>query len=266
MTVPVLLARGLAGGYRQEVFRDVDLDLCPGEVVGLLGPNGAGKSALVLTLCGQLRPHAGEVMLNGSSLQAMTARERALALTWLGQFPGQEGDFRVREFVELGRNPHLAGWGYARRQEDRRAIAHALAWCRLEGLEARLMRELSGGERQRARLARALAQVQGAPGAVLCLDEPTSALDLGSQWEGFTLVARVAREFGVAVLVVLHDLNLAASFCQRLALMSAGRIVMQGTPREVLTEAHLRAAYGVGVHVLAHPETGAPLLVPRTGG
>lgn len=241
-----------------EVLRGVSCRLGRGERVALLGPNGAGKSTLLKVAAGSLVPQGGEVRLEGTPLARLP---RALAARRIGGVAASESaefPLRVRESVALGRHPWRAAFGPPRAQ-DEAAVDAALAACDLVALAGRPVPALSSGERQRVALARALAQEAD----VLLLDEPTAHLDLGHQQRLLAAVGREARTRGVAVLAALHDINLAAAWADRVLLLVDGRVEGDGLPGEVLTAARVEAAFGAPVHVLAHPEGGGPLLVPR---
>ena len=215
----------------------VSFELRPGEIVGLVGPNGAGKTTLMRAALGLL-PHKGK-----SSLARMTAAERARTVAWLPQARDIAWPVTVETLVTLGRIPHLAG-GQKPGPEDRAAVDRALAAMDLGGFRARTATRLSGGEQARALIARALAQET----PVLFADEPMAGLDPAHQIAAMKTFARLAAA-GKTVLVSMHDLGLAVRHCGRLLLMSGGRLVADGAPGEVLTEArlaevfHLRAFY-----------------------
>jgi iron complex transport system ATP-binding protein len=249
----------LSAGYGSPVFSDVSFGLGAGEFVGLIGPNGAGKSTLLRTMAGALPATLGVVRLGDRPLSAYKPRELARRLAHLPQLPPDDGGFTVEELVMLGRHPHQAAWG-GETEGDRAAVARAMETMGVAAWRHRLMGSLSGGERQRVRLAQALAQEP----RVLLLDEPAAWADLRLQIELMALLSRLARG-GLSVFAVLHDLNHAAQFCDRLLLLYDGGLRGEGPPRRVLTAEAIRAAYGVGVHVLAHPDSGAPLLVPFGG-
>ncbi|MBM7063141.1 heme ABC transporter ATP-binding protein [Pseudomonas sp. UL073] len=242
----------------KSVLSEVELDLRPGEVLGVLGPNGAGKSTLLGALCGELAPATGTVLLQDRPLSSWQGPERAQRLAVLPQTSTLNFAFRVEDVVGMGRLPHASG-----RQRDGEIIAAALSAADAGHLAGRSYLELSGGERQRVHLARVLAQLwPGAAGQSLLLDEPTSMLDPLHQHT--TLQA--AREFagrGVSVLVILHDLNLAARYCDRILLLHNGRPHALGTPAEVLRAEPLQAVFGLEVLVQQHPERGHPLIVAR---
>ncbi|QBZ91846.1 heme ABC transporter ATP-binding protein [Pseudomonas viciae] len=243
---------------RQSVLADVDLQLNPGEVLGVLGPNGAGKSTLLAGLCGQLRPAQGQVWLDDRPLAQWDGAERARRLAVLPQSSTLDFAFRVEEVVGMGRLPHQSG-----RVRDEQIVASALQAADAAHLHGRSYLALSGGERQRVHLARVLAQLwPGEAGQTLLLDEPTSMLDPLHQHT----ILQAVREFadrGAAVLVILHDLNLAARYCDRLLLLASGRPVALDTPQQVLRPEPLKAVFGLEVLVQSHPERGHPLIIAR---
>ncbi|PAU53996.1 heme ABC transporter ATP-binding protein [Pseudomonas indica] len=240
------------------VLADIHLELRPGEVLGVLGPNGAGKSTLLAALSGELSAAHGRVLLDERPLSAWHGPERARRLAVLPQTSSLGFAFRVEEVVSMGRLPHATG-----RTRDAEIVGEALAAADAAHLAGRNYLELSGGERQRVHLARVLAQLwPGGEGQVLLLDEPTSMLDPLHQHT--TLQAtRAFAEQGAAVLVILHDLNLAARYCDRLLLLEHGRPHAFGTPDDVLRAEPLRAVFGLEVLVQRHPERGHPLIVAR---
>ncbi|PPI17313.1 histidinol phosphatase [Rathayibacter sp. AY1D2] len=213
----------------------------PGSTVGLLGPNGSGKSSLLRLLQGTAAPDAGVVTLDGAPLRSLGRREGARAVATVTQPAETEADLPVRDVVRLGRTPHrsLLGGDSA---EDLRAIERALEQVDLEAKADHLWHTLSGGERQRAHIARALAQEP----RELLLDEPTNHLDIRHQLELLALV----RALPVTTVVALHDLNLAALFCDALLVLREGRVVAGGTPEEVLTPALIADVYGVRARVI----------------
>lgn len=225
----------------------VSLTLRPGEITALIGPNGAGKSTLMSVLSGHRRPERGHAALDGRPL----ARWDALALARRRAVMAQEialaFGFTVREVVMLGRAPHRGRHG---RGADVAVVARAMALAQVAHLAGRRYPSLSGGERQRTMLARALAQViepdEGPAGRWLLLDEPTASLDLAHQKLVLEAAVGLARA-GCGVVVVLHDLNLAARFADRVAMLSRGRLVAFGTPDEVLSAERVGEVYGVGM-------------------
>ncbi|OLU34103.1 heme ABC transporter ATP-binding protein [Pseudomonas sp. PA27(2017)] len=240
------------------VLADIDLQLQPGEVLGVLGPNGAGKSTLLGALCGELSPAAGEVVLDDRSLQDWPGTARARRLAVLPQSSSLSFGFVVGDVVMMGRMPHDTG-----RERDEQIVCEALQAADAEHLAERSYLQLSGGERQRVHLARVLAQLwPGGAEQTLLLDEPTSMLDPLHQHTTLQAVRRFAEQ-GAAVLVILHDLNLAARYCDRLLLLNDGRAHAIGLPAEVLRAESLHAVFGLEVLVQRHPERGHPLIVAR---
>ncbi|WP_110995977.1 heme ABC transporter ATP-binding protein [Pseudomonas sichuanensis] len=241
-----------------EVLHDIHLQLHPGQILGVLGPNGAGKSSLLGALCGELAPSAGRVRLDGRGLEDWPGQERARRLAVLPQVSSLGFGFSVEEVVGLGRLPHASG-----RQRDREIVDAALQAADAGHLGERSYLALSGGERQRVHLARVLAQLwPGEAGTTLLLDEPTSMLDPLHQHTTLQAVRRFA-DRGAAVLVILHDLNLAARYCDHILLLEQGRCHALDTPEAVLTPAALKAVFGIDVLVQAHPERGHPLIITR---
>ncbi|UVE17033.1 heme ABC transporter ATP-binding protein [Pseudomonas sp. LS44] len=240
------------------VLADIQLELQPGEVLGVLGPNGAGKSTLLAALCGELQPSSGQVSLHGRALADWSGPERAQQLAVLPQSSTLNFAFRVEDVVGMGRLPHASG-----RQRDKEIIVEALQAADALHLAGRSYLELSGGERQRVHLARVLAQLwPGTQGQSLLLDEPTSMLDPLHQHTTLQATRAFAGR-GVAVLVILHDLNLAARYCDRILLLEQGRAHALGSPQDVLRAEPLQAVFGLEVLVQQHPERGHPLIVAR---
>ncbi|WP_441957114.1 ABC transporter ATP-binding protein [Mycolicibacterium houstonense] len=217
------------------VLDGVTVDPVPGSTVGLLGPNGSGKSSLLRLLAGIDRPDSGSVQLDGRELRTMSRRAVARRVAVVGQHADTDLDIAVRDVVRLGRIPHAPVFG--RGHDDTAAVTAAMAATGLDGMADRLWHTLSGGERQRVQIARALAQ---GPSELL-LDEPTNHLDIAHQLEILALIRRLE----VTSVVALHDLNLAAMFCDQVVVLSAGAVVATGSPAEVLTEELVAKVYGV---------------------
>ena len=240
------------------VLSDITIELRPGEVLGVLGPNGAGKSTLLGALCGELHADHGSVWLDDRELRHWAAPLRAQRLAVLPQVSTLDFAFRVEEVVGMGRLPYQSG-----RVRDDEIVAAALHAADAGHLSGRSYLALSGGERQRVHLARVLAQLwPGEAGQTLLLDEPTSMLDPLHQHTTLQAVREFA-DRGAAVLVILHDLNLAARYCDRLLLLEGGRPVALDTPEQVLKPEPLKAVFGLEVLVQQHPERGHPLIIAR---
>jgi len=223
---------------------DVSFDVRAGEVLGVIGPNSAGKTTLMRLLTRVLAPAAGTLALDGRPLGALPRAEVAREIAVVPQDLPAGLPFTVEALVLMGRYPHGPG-RFFESAGDRAIAREAMALTGVDGLAGAIVGALSGGERQRAALARALAQRP----RLLVLDEPTAHLDLRHQVETVALLRRVNRERGVTVVLVSHDLNLAAELCDRLLLLAAGRVARLGTPEAVLDEALLRRVYGCDVAV-----------------
>ncbi|MEU6860563.1 heme ABC transporter ATP-binding protein [Glycomyces sp. NPDC046736] len=236
------------------ILRGVDLDVHAGEVLSLVGPNGAGKSTLLSAISGDRAPDAGEVVLWDRLVSEWTALDVARRRAVLPQAHLVSFPFTVREVVEMGRAPWT---GTDRADQDARRIADALALTEADAFAHRPFTSLSGGEQARVMLARVVAQDTG----LVLLDEPTAALDLRHQEMVGRLCRALAAE-GRAVVIVLHDLDLAAAYSDRCALLADGRLAACGTPAEVLTAPRLSEVYRQPVKVDPDPDTGAPRVTP----
>ncbi|MFI1827002.1 heme ABC transporter ATP-binding protein [Streptomyces sp. NPDC020412] len=238
----------------REVLSGVDLDARAGEVLALVGPNGAGKSTLFAALAADLAPDAGMVRIAGRPAGDWAPRDLALRRAVLPQSSSLSFPFPVAEVVRMGRAPWA---GTAREDEDDAAVADALRATETEGFAGRPFSDLSGGERARVALARVLAQRT----SLLLLDEPTAALDLRHQ----ELVLRICRgraAAGDAVVVVLHDLGLAAAYADRVAVLAGGGVEAVGAPAKVLEPSLLTRVYREPVEVFPHPRSGTPVILP----
>lgn len=230
------------------VLHGIDLEVATGRIVGLLGPNGSGKSTLLRTLFTGQRPHRGRVLIDGSDVSLWKPRALARTVSVMLQDSPSEFDLTVRETVLVGRSPHRAPF---RRDtpEDRRIVDEALRTADVHELGDRLVRSLSGGQRQRVMLARALAQ----DGEVLVLDEPTNHLDIAHQLD----LMRVVSGLGTTVIAALHDLNIAAAFCDEVAVLDEGGLVAFGPPDAVLTPALVDEVFHVTARIAVEVDTGA---------
>jgi iron complex transport system ATP-binding protein len=240
------------GGRR--IVSGIGLTVPDGGFAGLLGPNGSGKSTILKAIYRVHRPAAGRVLLDGGDLLAMRPRDAARRIAVVAQEFALEFDFTVAEMVMIGRTPHKRAFDRDD-SADRAIVDRAMAQVGCADLAGRGFNTLSGGEKQRVLIAVAVAQ--GADH--LILDEPTNHLDIRYQVEILELVAGL----GITVLAAIHDLSLAALFCDTVHLLAEGSVVASGTPEAVLTADRIRAAYGTDVLVIEHPETGTPHLIPR---
>jgi iron complex transport system ATP-binding protein len=239
------------------ILDSISFEASAGEVVALIGPNGAGKSTLLAVVTGDQATTGGRVEIDGRALGEWSLKELGRRRAVLLQQNGVFFPFTVREVVEMGRAP----WqGTPRDADDDVVVDEAIALTEMTRFRERPLPSLSGGERARASLARILAQETG----ILLLDEPTAALDLRHQ-EDVLRIARDRARAGDCVVVVLHDLSLAAAYADRIVLIADGTVVADGTPDAVLTPALLGAVYELPVEVMRHPVTGTVIVLPRRG-
>lgn len=244
------------GAEGRKILRGVSLEVGPGEVVGLIGPNGSGKTSLLRCVYKVLKPQAGLISLGKEDVLRTSVRRMARLTAVMPQETPGEFDFTAREIVAMGRSPHKALFE-RETAEDREIVEDSLTRVGMLPFVGRHFRTLSGGEKQKVLIARALAQRT----SLLVLDEPTNHLDVGHQLEVLGLI----RSLRVSTLAALHDLNLAALFCDRLYVLHGGEIFASGFPEEVLTPRLIREVYGVASEVGVHPATGKPhiIFVPK---
>jgi iron complex transport system ATP-binding protein len=245
------LAVDIAG---RRIVTGIDITVGDGGFAGLVGPNGSGKSTILKAIYRVHPPSAGRVLIGGTDLLSLRAKDAARRIAVVTQESTSEFDFTVREMVMIGRTPHKGSFDRDS-DADRGIVDQAIERVGCEQLAYRRFNTLSGGEKQLVLVARALAQEADH----LILDEPTNQLDIRNQVEILELVAGL----GVTVLAALHDLSLAALFCQVIYVLRAGQIVTGGPPGSVLTADVIRQAYGADVLVIEHPDSGTPHLIPR---
>ncbi|MCL6518578.1 MAG: heme ABC transporter ATP-binding protein [Armatimonadetes bacterium] len=238
------------------VLDDISFKVNRGEFLGIIGPNGSGKSTLLRAMTGILPPAAGSVKLEGKEVSQIPSRSLALRIAVVPQEILVTFDFTVLEIVLMGRAPYLGRLEFED-QDDLEIAREALKRTNLLHLANRRIEKLSGGERQRVMIARALAQNTD----ILFLDEPTAHLDINYQVEILHLLKRENVEYGKTIVVVLHDLNLAAEFCNRLLMLSGGKLYVDGTPEEVITASNVQKVYGTPVWVRRHPTSGRPYVL-----
>jgi len=249
--------RNVSLGYsRHPVLEDITFKASPGEMVGLIGPNGSGKSTVIKALSRLIRPTAGEILVDGKNIASIPRRELACLVGVVPQLPLLPSTFTAFEIVLMGRNPHL-GLFQSESRRDWAIAREAMVKTSTGPLANRYINELSGGEIQSLLIARVLVQETSA----ILLDEPTANLDIGRQVEVLDLIKNLCLENSLTVLAALHDLNLAAQYCDRLLLINEGRIHIQGKPAEVITDANIKQVYGAENCVYTHPVNGLPTVL-----
>lgn len=231
----------------KNAIEDICLHVNNGEFVGIIGPNGSGKSTVLKNIYRALKPDGGSIMLDGEDLLSMTYKKSAQKMAVVGQENDVPFDFRVDEIVAMGRSPKKKLFDIDT-DEDRHMVHHALEHLGMEDMAKRSYLNLSGGEKQRVLLARAVAQESD----LFVLDEPTNHLDISYQLEIFDFIKRL----NITVLAAIHDLNMAALYCDRLYVLKDGKVVLSGTPEEVLTAENIFNVYGVRSTVSKNPENG----------
>ncbi len=245
-------------GADEAAVRGVSISVRAGRLVAVAGPNGAGKTTLLRLLAGAIAPQAGEVRVNERRLGDLSDRERARALAVVPQSESSPFPVTVRALVAMGRYAHLGAWERTS-DRDRAIVDRALARCAVGELADRAIDAVSGGELQRARIARALAQ----EAAIVLLDEPAAGLDLRYRMELFHLLCELRAE-GLALLVITHDLNLAARFADEVVLLHRGRVHARGAPEDVMLREVLEPVYQWPVRIMPHPGPGSDSGTPQT--
>ncbi|MEV0299148.1 ABC transporter ATP-binding protein [Nocardia sp. NPDC050710] len=253
-----LAAEDISLGYGDRVVIDgLTLEIAPGVITTVIGPNGCGKSTLLRSLGRLLRPQQGRIILDGKAISALKTKDVARVVGMLPQTPVAPEGLTVADLVARGRHPHQS-WFRQWSATDESEVLTALEHTGIADLADRSLDELSGGQRQRAWISMALAQGTD----ILLLDEPTTYLDLAHSLEVLDLVDRLHDEMGRTVVMVLHDLNLAIRYSDRLIVMCAGRIVAQGAPGDIIDAELLREVFGLEATVLEDPVSGRPMIVP----
>lgn len=239
------------------LLHDISLTFEPNKVYGLIGHNGSGKSTLLKLLTRQHRLSGGSILLDGKDIRGYSARAYAKETAYLPQYLPAATALTARELVTMGR---YAWSGLLGRSsgEDKKAVAEAFRLTHTERFAGQIVDTLSGGERSRIWLAMCLAQQS----RFLLLDEPLAALDIAHQIDVMSLIRTLSRSLGLGVIVVIHDINLAAQYCDELAALKQGRLLKTGTPDDIMTAEVLKDIYSVDMNIIPHPETGRPVALP----
>ena len=259
MSSEVLKVDDLTCGYGDRpVLKGLSFSVEDGELLGVIGPNGSGKTTLVRALTKILEPMDGRILLEGRDIKEMDLSELARRIAVVSQNPEGGSWMTVEEFVLLGRVPHRRKFQLLETKHDEEVAERAMALTGTLGLKGRLLKELSGGERQLISIAKALCQEP----KLLLLDEPTAHLDIAHQVRVLDLIKKLNRDDGLTAITVLHDLNLAGEYCDRLLLLKDGKLCRTGLPEEVLDPRVIEDAYGVKVVVGRNPASSKPYVFP----
>ena len=241
-------------GYgKQTVLHNISLETKPGEILGIIGPNGSGKSTLIRGITRLIQPSSGQIFLDGDDIASMNRHDLARLMAVVPQNPVLPQLFTALEVVLMGRTPHLGLLRYEGKR-DLAIVQKAMEATQTLAFAERRVGELSGGERQRLTIARALAQEP----KLILMDEPTANLDINYQIETLDLARQLCREQELIVVVTLHDLNLASQYCDRLVMLSDGRVYCHGIPKAVINAQTIKEVYGAEVYVYPHPVNDLP--------
>lgn len=258
MTNHTLKVSQLSSGYADKVILEgLNMDVAPGKITVIVGANACGKSTLLRSMSRLLKPSQGHVFLDGKSIHKIPSRALAQSLGLLPQSPIAPDGITVADLVSRGRHPYQGIFSRWTKQDDV-AVAAALSATKTDDLADRAIDELSGGQRQRVWIAMALAQETD----ILLLDEPTTFLDISHQVEVLDLLTDLNRERGTTVVMVLHDINLAARYADYLVAMKSGRLFVSGKPEDVLNETNMREVFDIASSVITDPTTGRPMMLP----
>jgi iron complex transport system ATP-binding protein len=245
----ILNVKNLVCGYSEiDIIKDISFKINPGEFIGIIGPNGSGKTTLFRSISGILRPKQGQIFYKDRNIYKISTRELAKEISVIPQMLEIPFSFQVDEFVLMGRFPH-SGRFLSQKTRDIEVLEKVIYLTDISSIRERKMSELSGGERQRVILAQGFAQEP----EIMLLDEPTSHLDIAHQIQVLDLLKRLNRNNKLTVIIVLHDLNLAGNYCDRLIMLNEGKIYKEGTPQDVLTYQNIEYVYNTTVIVKENP-------------
>jgi iron complex transport system ATP-binding protein len=260
VSLNILSSNDVSYYYRGKIqaLADVDFTVKEGDFVSVIGPNGSGKSTLLSVISGILKPSAGTVMLGDKYLHELDRKEIARKIAFVPQNIQVDFPFTCREIVLMGRYPHLSGLGIEK-TTDKQVAEKAIEQTGIAHLADRMIYQLSGGERQRVFIAQAIA----AEPEILMLDEPVSALDIKYKVQIMDLLQKLNEEKNITIVVILHDLNLAASYSKNILLLKSGKVYKYGSPDETIQAEFIRDVFDIDVNILRNPETGEAFINPR---
>lgn len=252
----MLQINNISCGYNSStILKDISFSVAEKEILGIIGPNGSGKSTLVKTIASLLPPLSGEILFKENNIKNLTRNDLAKEITLLKQ-TSVLPSFSVMDFVLTGRIPYRKSFSLAQTTDDYKIASKALHFTKAYHLKDKLITNLSGGEQQLCKIAKALTQEP----TLLIMDEPNTGLDISHQIQIMNLIQTLNTKFGLTVIMVLHDLNLASRYCHRLALMKDQHIYKLGTADEVITQHNVKAVYEADISVSKHPKTGTPYI------
>lgn len=257
MSPPILKVQNLVSGYPNFSLQQISFQMKTGEFLGIIGPNGSGKSTLLKTLTKIIEPKQGEIFLEGISTRKISYKDMAKIMAVVTQNP-EVGQLKVEEYILLGRIPHFERFQFMETSADMAAANKSMDLTRIHHLRDKTMSEISGGEQKLVSIARALCQEP----RLLVLDEPTSFLDISNQMGIMDLLRKMNQNTGLSVIAVLHDLNLASEYCDRVIMLNEGRVYKMGTPGDIFTYQIIEDIYKTVVLVKENPITKRPYIFP----
>jgi iron complex transport system ATP-binding protein len=259
MTKNLITINNLTTGYEFPIIKDVSFGIKKGEILGIIGPNGSGKTTLLKSMATLLKPMAGSIKWSDKNIQDLAIQERFRLMAMVSQ-KAPEVSLSVKEYVTLGRIPHFRKFQFKETAQDKQIVARYLQLTKTSVYENKLLSNLSGGERQLIFIARALVQEP----QLLLLDEPTTHLDIAHQITILDLLKTINKSQKITMVIVLHDLNLAAQYCDRICLLDQGEVVELGSPNEVLSQANIEQVYKVQVEKLTSKNSANPFIVVKS--
>lgn len=244
---------------KAEILKDIGFQLEKGSFTGIIGPNGSGKTTLLRNMSAWYKPRQGTILINGENISSFSSKELAREMAVVTQNPGVDFEFTAHDVVLMGRSPYIPRFG-SETEEDMKKTKEVMELTKTWDFRDRLVTDLSAGELQRVAIARALAQDT----PILLMDEPISNLDINHQVQIMDLIKDYQKKRGLTVIVVLHDLNMAARYCEGLILLSKGKIFSLGDTNKVLTIDNIREVYGLDVHIIKNPISKHPIIIPAS--
>ena len=259
-TNEILSIRNLKCGYQNKIIvNDINLTINKGEMIGIIGPNGSGKTTLLRAISGIIKPSSGNIFIKNKNSKDLSQNEIARTIAVVKQTI-EPISISIYDFILMGRIPYYSKFQFFETHNDREVVEKYIKLTGIEYLKSKMMDEISGGERQLAQIAKALSQETD----IILLDEPISSLDIAHQIKILDLIKKFNRELNLTVIIVLHDLNMASEYCDRLFLINNGKLHIEGTPEKILNYKIIEDVYGTGVLVEKNRYTQKPFIIPIT--